>query len=121
MEFSHIEIDHFETLEAHQFKCHLNIGEGQRYVRIILQYLGYSKDDSWIASSGIIGLFKTHSDLIHMLDHLHSNTVPSYALTLDKHSRVISLTRSMRMKNLDWQVMHELTIGLAEMILNLRK
>jgi hypothetical protein len=120
MEFSHIEIDHFETLEAHQFKCHLNIGEGQNCVRIILQYLGFSDDDSWIASCGVIGLFNTHTDLIHKLDYLHSNTVPSYALTLDKHSRVISLTRSMRMKNLDWQAMHELTTGLAEMIQNLQ-
>ena len=120
MEFSHIEVDHVETLDAHHFKCHLNIGEGQNRVRIILQYLGFSEDDSWIASSGIIGSFRTNSDLIHMLDHLHSNTVPSYALTLDKHSRVISLTRSMRMKNLDWQAMHELTSGLAEMIQNLR-
>ena len=95
-------------------------GEGQRHVRIILQYLGYGEDDSWIASSGIIGLFTTYSNLIHMLDRLNSNTVPSYALTLDKHSRVITLTRSMRMKNLDWQAMHEPTTGLAEMILNLR-
>jgi hypothetical protein len=94
--------------------------KGQNCVRIILQYLGFSDDDSWIASSGIIGLFNTHSDLIHKLDYLHSNTVPSYALTLDKHSRVISLTRSMRMKNLDWQAMHELTTGLAEMIQNLK-
>ncbi|MBN2643389.1 MAG: hypothetical protein JXR78_17190 [Victivallales bacterium] len=121
MKFSHIEIDHFEKAsDDHQFKCHLNIGEGQDRVRIILQYLGFSEDDSWIASSGIIGLFNTHSDLIHMLDYLHSNTVPSYALTLDKHSRVISLTRSMRMRNLDWQAMHELTSGLAEMIRNLQ-
>ena len=121
MEFSHIEIDHFEKAsDDHQFKCHLNIGEGKDRVRIILQYLGFSEDDSWIASSGIIGLFNTHSDLIHKLDYLHSNTVPSYALTLDKHSRVISLTRSMRMKNLDCQAMHELTTGLAEMIQNLR-
>jgi hypothetical protein len=121
MEFTCIEIDHFEKAsDDHQFKCHLNIGEGQNCVRIILQYLGFSDDDSWIASSGIIGLFNTHSDLIHKLDYLHSNTVPSYALTLDKHSRVISLTRSMRMKNLDWQAMHELTSGLAEMIQNLQ-
>ncbi|MBN2640956.1 MAG: hypothetical protein JXR78_04845 [Victivallales bacterium] len=121
MEFSHIEIDHFEKASgAYQFKCHLNIGEGQNCVRIILQYLGFSEDDSWIASSGIIGSFKSHSDLIHKLDYLHSNTVPSYALTLDKHSRVMTLTRSMRMKNLDWQVMHELTSGLAEMIFNLK-
>ena len=121
MEFTCIEIDHFEEMpDAHHFKCHLNIGEGKKRVRIILQYLGFSEDDSWIASSGIIGSFKTHYDLIHMLDHLHSNTVPSYALTLDKHSRVISLTRSMRMKNLDCQAMHELTSGLAEMILNLK-
>ena len=122
MEFSHIEIDHFEKAsDAHHFKCHLNIGEGQNRVRIILQYLGYGEDDSWIASSGIIGSFTTHFNLIHMLDHLNSNTVPSYALTLDKHSRVITLTRSMRMENLDWKAMHELTTGLAEMILNLRK
>ncbi|MBN2642478.1 MAG: hypothetical protein JXR78_12560 [Victivallales bacterium] len=122
MEFSHIEIDHFEkTSDAYQFKCHLNIGEGKDKVKIILQYLGYSEDDSWIASSGIIGSFKTHSDLIHMFDHLHSNTVPSYALTLDKYSRVISLTRSMRMKNLDLKAMHELTSDMAKMILNLRK
>ena len=120
MEFSHSEIDHVETLDAHQFKCHLNIGEGKNRVRIILQYLGFDEDDSWIAASGIIGLFNTHSDLIHMLDYLHSNTVPSYALTLDRHSRVISLTRSMRMKNLDWQAMHELTTDLAEMIQNLK-
>ena len=120
MEFSCIEIDHFETLDTHHFNCHLNIGEGKNRVRIILQYLGFSEDDSWTASSGIIGLFKTHSDLIYKLDYLHSNTVPSYALTLDKHSRVISLTRSMRMKNLDWQAIHELTAGLAEMIQNLK-
>jgi hypothetical protein len=121
MEFSHIEIDHFEKAsDDHQFKCHLNIGERKDRVRIILQYLGFSEDDSWITSSGMIGLFNTNSDLIHMLDYLHSNTVPSYALTLDKHSRHISLTRSMRMKNLDWQAMHELTTGLAEMILNLK-
>ena len=121
MEFSHIEIDHFEKAsDDHQFKCHLNIGEGKDRVRIILQYLGFSDDDSWIASSGVIGSFKSHSDLIHKLDYLHSNTVPSYALTLDKYSRAISLTRSMRMKNLDLKAMHELTTGLAEMILNLR-
>jgi hypothetical protein len=121
MEFSHIEIDHFEKAsDDHQFKCHLNIGEGQDRVRIILQYLGFSDDDSWIASSGVIGLFNTHSDLIHKLDYLHSNTVPSYAMTLDKHNRAISLTRSMRMKNLDWQAMHELTFDLAKMIQNLK-
>jgi hypothetical protein len=36
MEFSHIEIDHFKTLYMRHFKCHLNIGEGQNSVRIIL-------------------------------------------------------------------------------------
>jgi hypothetical protein len=63
-------------------------------------------------------------ELIHKYLHRLTKSLPWYSdmcrPALDKHSRVISLTRSMRMKNLDWQAMHELTSGLAEMILILR-
>ncbi len=123
-EHGHIEIDDCCTfMDNGLFKCTFTVGgENKEAVKVIMQYLmGESNKDSWIAACGMIGRMGTISNLFYILEYLNSNSVPSYALTMERHGRVLMLARSFLLENLNRNNMWELTGGIAEKIRILRR
>ncbi len=123
-EHSHIEIDDCCTLlDNGLFKCTFTVeSEDKNAVKIIMQYLeGKSEEDSWIMSAGMIGRMGAISNLFYILEYLNSNSVPSYALTMERPGRVLMLNRSFLLERLNRNNMQELTDGIAEKIRILRR
>ncbi len=123
MDHSHLVLgESFISAEDGYFKCNFTVEDGNETVKIIMQYITAESDEnSWIAAGGVIGPMGKISNLYRMLEYLSENMVPSYALSIEKPNMTLILNRSFRIRNLDLHSMYDLTDGLAEAIVNLRR
>ncbi len=114
--------ENFISTENGYFKCNFTMGYDDEAVKIAMQYItAESEENSWIAAGGIIGPMGQITNLPRILNYLNENTVPSYALSMEKCGRILILSRSFRIRNLDLNSMHDLTYGVAEAVQNIRR